>query len=79
MSKHISSQGEKVWRIGEWMTVFGAMVGAFWWAARRWRPTVRRQPRSAVDAPPPPTYFPNSEDADGGAAFERARRRRHVD
>ncbi len=78
MSKH-TSQGDKVWRIGEWMTVFGAMVGAFWWAGRRWRPSARRQPRSAVDGPVLPTYLPNSEDPDGGAAFERARRRRHID
>jgi hypothetical protein len=79
MAKQTSSAGERVWRIGEWLTVFGSMAWGLWWAARRWRPTVRTQPRSTVDAPVPPIYWSNSEDADGGGDFDRARRRRHVD
>ena len=79
MSKHTGSAGERIWRIGEWMTVFGTIAWAFWWAGRRWRPPVRRQSRPTVDAPVPPMYLPNNQDADGGVDFERARRRRHVD
>ena len=36
MSKHTGSAVERLWRIGEWLAVFGTMVGGLWWAKRRW-------------------------------------------
>ncbi len=35
MSRAMNRMTEKAWRIGEWLTVFGAMVWALGWPPRR--------------------------------------------
>jgi len=73
-----TSRVETAWRVGEWMTVFGVMVWALGRSAMPSRASVT-PPRWKGEAPAAPVLSPDSEDPDGGAIRERARRGRHID
>lgn len=78
MSRAMDRMTEKAWRIGEWLTVFGAMIWALGWPTKRSRRPARFRPRRPLEAAAaPPPFAP--EDLDGGDVYERARRRRHID
>lgn len=79
MRNRTTKAGEAAWRIAEWMTVFTGMVCALAWGGRRRRSPPASGARRVRAAPVPPVLWPGSEEPDGGATFERARRRRHVD
>jgi hypothetical protein len=74
-----TSRVETAWKVGEWMTVFGMMVWALGRSAVPSRPPAKSRPRWKGEAPAGPVFSPDSEDPDGGAIRERARRRRHID
>ena len=81
-------------RVVEWMlkrlellTVFAAMTWTLGWirtnsgavAAPRPRPESRRAFERPSFVPPGTGSWPGAEDPDGGAAWDRARRRRLID
>lgn len=82
-------------RVVEWMlkkldvvVVFGAMTWAVIWvrtkreeaaAPPRWRSSLRRPPERKGFEAPGTAGWPGAEDPDGGAAWDRARRRRLID
>jgi hypothetical protein len=76
MWHRLNRAADKAWRIGEWMTVFVAMVSLFGSSARRPPRRVWFRRRRTGEAP---ALAPQSEDPDGGWVLERARRRRHID
>jgi len=84
MWNHKHDTRERMWRLAELVFVFSAMSWALWWGGRR-----GKRPAAAGhsyltqcerdDCPMDGFERHDSDDPDGGARFDRARRQHHID